>query len=167
MENITDDDHEERRQNLRKTKADIGHDGPELGKGAGGEEVANDLFEIVKDDAAVLDGLDDRGEGVEEHHVGGLDGNVGAAAHGDADVGRLERGRVVDAVARHGHDAVLLELLDNAQLLLGRRARKDDLLVLRQDLPLVCAHAHQVRTAEDDGLSRNRGFFIVCNILAR
>ena len=36
--------------------------------------------------------------------TGGALGDLGPAdAHGDADVGVLERGRVVDAVARHGH----------------------------------------------------------------
>ena len=40
-----------------------------------------------------------------EHERGGLASDVGAAlAHGDADVGGLERGRVVDAVAGHGDD---------------------------------------------------------------
>ena len=34
-----------------------------------------------------------------EDKVGGLDGHVGAGADGEPDVGRRERGRVVDAVA--------------------------------------------------------------------
>lgn len=152
---------------MRQTETDIGHDGPELGKGTSGEEVADDLLEVVKDDAAVLDSLDDGGEGVEQDHVGSLDGNVGAAAHGDADVGGLERRGVVDAVARHGDDAAVLELLDDAQLLLGRGAGKDDLFVLREDLPLVCAHAHQIRTAEHDGLTGSGILFFFCGLLAR
>ena len=41
---------------------------------------------------------------VGEHHVGGLFGHVGAGdAHGHADVGPLERWRIVDAVAGHRH----------------------------------------------------------------
>src|SRR5687768_17845868 len=36
------------------------HDGPELGEGACREEVANDLLEVVEDNTAVLDSLDDR-----------------------------------------------------------------------------------------------------------
>ena len=49
---------------------------------------------------------DDAGEVVvEEDQVGGLPGHVGARpAHGDADVGLVQRGRVVDAVAGHRHD---------------------------------------------------------------
>ena len=35
----------------------------------------------------------------------GLDGDLGAGADGDADVGLRERGRVVDAVADHRDDA--------------------------------------------------------------
>ncbi len=59
--------------------------------------------------------------------AGGLAGHVGApAAHGDADVGRFQRRRVVHAVAGHGHDlAVGLERVDQAQLLLGHHPGED------------------------------------------
>ena len=40
-------------------------------------------------------------------YAGALDGDVGAGAHGDADIGRGQRRRVVDAVAGHGDDAAL------------------------------------------------------------
>ena len=55
--------------------------------------------------AALLDGAHDRREVVvEQHEVGGLARDVGAgAAHGDADVGFVQRRAVVDAVARHRH----------------------------------------------------------------
>ena len=51
-------------------------------------------------------------------------GHVGAGdAHRDADVGLLERGRVVHAVAGHGDDvAARLQRLDQPQFLLGRDA---------------------------------------------
>ena len=53
----------------------------------------------------LLHRLHDRGEVVVgEHHVGRLLGDIGAGdAHRDADVGRLERRRVVHAVAGHRH----------------------------------------------------------------
>jgi hypothetical protein len=38
----------------------------------------------------------------DQHHVAGLDRHVGAGPDGDADVGRQQRRRVVDAVAHHG-----------------------------------------------------------------
>ena len=44
---------------------------------------------------------------LEQRHAGAFHGDVGAGAHGDADIGRGERRRVVDAVARHRHDAAL------------------------------------------------------------
>ena len=63
------------------------------------------LAEVVGDAAPEAHGGDDGGEVVVgEHERRRLAGDVRAApAHGDADVGGLERGRVVHAVAGHGH----------------------------------------------------------------
>ena len=45
-----------------------------------------------------------------------------AAAHGDADMSRLHRRRIVNAVAGHGDDfAIGLQPLDDAQFLIGLR----------------------------------------------
>ena len=53
--------------------------------------------------------------------VAGLDGDVGAGAHGDAEVGLGQGGGVVDAVADHGHDAALgLQPLDDVDLVGGQ-----------------------------------------------
>ena len=67
-----------------------------------------------------------------QRNVGGLDRGVGAGgAHGDADVGRGQRRRVVDAVADHGHRAELpTQLLDERDLV-GRHQRRTH----RIDLP--------------------------------
>ena len=64
------------------------------------EEVAD----VVEDGLALVDGVEDAEQlVVGEDDVRGLLGDVRARdAHGDADVRGLERGRVVDAVARHG-----------------------------------------------------------------
>ena len=73
-------------------------------------------------------GRDDRAEiVVEQHDRRRLARDVGpATAHRDADVRRLQRGGIVDAVAGHGDDlAVGLQRLDDAQLLLGHDARED------------------------------------------
>ena len=52
---------------------------------------------------------------LDQRDAGALDGDVGAGAHGDADVRPRERRRVVDAVAGHGDDAAAcLELGDHA-----------------------------------------------------
>ena len=61
------------------------------------------------------------------HHVGGFFGHVRAGhAHRHADVGSLQRGRVVDAVARHRHRrACTLQRLHNPQLVFGVDARID------------------------------------------
>ena len=71
--------------------------------------------------------LHDRAEiVVEQHDRRRLARHVGAAAaHGNADMRRLERRRVVDAVAGHGDDfAVGLQRIDDAQLLFGHDPRE-------------------------------------------
>ena len=70
---------------------------------------ADVLGEVVVEAAAELDRLDDGGEVVVgEDHRRGLLGDLGAGdPHRDADVGLLQRGRVVDAVAGHRDDVAL------------------------------------------------------------
>ena len=84
---------------------------------------ADVAHQVVVQGAALLDGLDDGREVVvgQDHHRGLL-GDLGAGdAHGHADVGHLERRRVVHAVAGHGHDVALAaEDLHQADLVLGR-----------------------------------------------
>ena len=54
-----------------------------------------------------------------QRDAGALHGDVGAGAHGDADIGLRQRRGVVDAVAGHGHDAPFrLQPLDHLALLL-------------------------------------------------
>ena len=91
----------------------------------GRQRPGDHLADVVVDRAALVHGGDDRGEVVvEQHHLGGLLGRLGALApHGDADVGLLERRRVVDAVAGHRDDgAVGLQRAHDAQLVLGAGA---------------------------------------------
>ena len=58
---------------------------------------------------------------VDEGEVAGFDGDVGAGAHGDAEVGLGEGGGVVDAVADHGDDlAVGLQAADDVDLVGGQ-----------------------------------------------
>jgi len=66
----------------------------------GWDEIANELFHVVVDGASLLDGRDDRWEVVvgEDHLRGGL-GDSRARAHRDADLGFLQRRRVVHSVA--------------------------------------------------------------------
>ena len=92
------------------------------------EQVAQELPDVGEDRAALLDRGDDRGEVVVgQHHVGGLLGDVGAGdPHGHADVGGLQRRRVVDAVAGHRHHrAAALQRLHDPQLVLGVDPRVD------------------------------------------
>ena len=45
-----------------------------------------------------------------------MHGHVGAAAHGDADIGRSQGGGVVDAIANHGHHGILAQPVDQRRL---------------------------------------------------
>ena len=70
------------------------------------QQIHQVLLDVAEDDAAFLDRRDDGREVVvEQRHAGGFLADVGAGdAHRDADVGLLQRRRVVDAVAGHRHD---------------------------------------------------------------
>ena len=61
-----------------------------------------------------------------------------ADAHGDADISLLDRGRVVDSVAGDGDDVPQpLVVLDDDELLLGRRAGEHDLGVGEDVVPAL------------------------------
>ena len=91
------------------------------------EHEADVLVQVVVELASLLDGVDDRREVVVgEDHPAGVLRHLGAAAHRDADVRRLDRRRVVDAVAGHRDDvALLLQRLGEQDLVL-RRDPADD-----------------------------------------
>ena len=94
----------------------------DLAQVAGQQEV-DELADVVVDAPAFLDGGHDRGEVVVgDDHVRDFLGHVRPGdAHGDTDVGLLDRGRVVDAVAGHGHDLALAPPgPDGPELVLGR-----------------------------------------------
>ena len=106
---------EKRREEQRRDLTDIA-----------AHDEAHEFADVVEDPPTLANGGDDRREVVvEQYHRCGLARDVGAdLAHGDADVGSFERGRVVHAVA--GHRDVLagrLQRVDDADLLLRARAR--------------------------------------------
>ncbi len=102
-----DEQHDEREQ-LRHLVADVRHD-------------------LLVDAATDLDRVDERAEVVVgEDHPARLLGDLAAGSHGDADVGLLQRGRVVDRVTGHRHDqALLLHDAGEAELVLGRDPAED------------------------------------------
>mmetsp|Transcript_35412 Transcript_35412/g.67769 ORF Transcript_35412/g.67769 Transcript_35412/m.67769 type:complete len:286 (-) Transcript_35412:2175-3032(-) len=87
----------------------------------GAHHVPDELLGVGKNGAALRNRLDDGCKVVvREHHVRGALGHRRARPHGNADVCKLERGRVVHAVARHGHHLVLgLEQLHQLALVGG------------------------------------------------
>ncbi len=100
---------------------------PDLARIAG-HRVLDELANVVEDSAPLAHGVDDRREVVvQQHHLGGLARHVRPLApHRDADVGPLERRRIVDAVAGHRDElAPRLQRLDDANLLFRVHARVD------------------------------------------
>ena len=99
---------------------------------------ADVAHQVVVQGPAKLDSLDDRREVVVgQDHDRGLLRDLGAGdPHRDADVGLLEGGCIVHAVARHGDDVALaLENVDQVHLVLGRHARDDaDVIDLASDI---------------------------------
>ncbi|EXI65151.1 MAG: hypothetical protein AW08_03423 [Candidatus Accumulibacter adjunctus] len=140
-------------------RAEHGEDGPDVG----GQLEADELDDVVVDRPAFLDRPHDAGEiVVGQHHGGGFAGDIGSGdAHGDADVGGLQRRCIVDAVAGHGDDlATRLQRFDDAQLVLGRDAGEDgrrcDHLAQRRtgdalDLAAFTRLAAQAEVARDGG----------------
>ena len=93
-----------------------------------GDDVGHRLAQIVVDAPPETDGAHDRPEiVVQQHKRRCFARHIGAAsAHGDADIGRLERRRVIHAVPGHrNHGAMRLECLDDAQLLRRHDAGED------------------------------------------
>ena len=103
------------------------HDGRRLAD-IRGQRPADDLLEVVVDRPPLADRRDDRGEiVVGEHQLRGFLGHLRTLpAHGDAGVGALQRGGVVDPVAGHRHHvAVGLQGCDQPELMLRTGAGED------------------------------------------
>lgn len=131
-----EDLHDGERERDRPAGQGEDQEGKDLGDGVG-EDVEDELADVVVDTAAGLDGRDDGGEVVVgEHHRGGFPGDVGAgAAHGDPDVGPSQRGCVVDTVAGHGDDLALgAQRVGDAELGFRCAAGEDHFAFGRQEL---------------------------------
>ena len=92
------------------------------------KEEVNGATDIRVDPAPFGDGCRQRAVvSARDDEVGGFAGHVGSTtADGDADVGGLERRRVIDAVAGHRDDvARRLESADDGEFVLGRDTRED------------------------------------------
>ena len=112
--------------------ADRGHEEQQHLAEVGGQQEENGLQDVVVD-AASFGHRRHYGHEVvvREYHVGGVLGHLGARdAHGDSDVGLLERRGVVHTVAGHRHDvSPLLPCRHDFHLLLGSDARIDGVFV--------------------------------------
>ena len=105
---------------------DHGVQEPEGGQRQGGDVVGEGPEQVALDGAqgaaGQADGVGGRAQvAPDQGDVAGLDGHVGAGAHGQAQVGLGQRGGVVDTVADHGDDPALgLQPADDVELVLGQ-----------------------------------------------
>ena len=107
-------------QDAEEGVEDAGGDGDSEGVVDEGEEKI--LADVAHGGLAQLAGAEDSGEvSFDEGDAAAFHGDVGAGAHGDADVGLREGGGVVDAVAGHGDDSsLLLEFADDFEFTFGK-----------------------------------------------
>lgn len=157
-----DDDHEEGAERQRDPEEDVHQHRPDLGPAACGEQVGDDLLQILEDEAAEADRVNDGVELVEQDEVGCLNGDVAAGDDGDADIRSAQCGSVVDAVAGHRDDVVArLELLDDAVFLFGRGSGEDDLFVLADGVPLLVAEGGNAWAVDEETASRAERLLLV------
>jgi hypothetical protein len=100
-----------------------------------GQVVGQEPADVDEGRPSLLDAGDDAGEGVvEEHQVRRLTGDVGPrASHGDADVGLVQGGGIIDSVAGHRDDVTSrTQGPRNAELVLGRNPGDDQTVVVEE-----------------------------------
>ncbi|CAF3572987.1 unnamed protein product [Fusarium graminearum] len=68
----------------------------------GGEDVENELLDVVKDTATFLNGSDNGSKVViTENNIGGVLGDIGTGlTHGNTNIGTAERGRIVNTITK-------------------------------------------------------------------
>ena len=116
-----------------------------------GDGELDEAAQVVVDHPAFLDGRDDGGEViVAQHHVRGLLRDIGAGdTHRHADIGLLQRGRVVDAITRHrDHLALSLQRTHDAELVFRRDAGEHGHAAHRLP-PLRVGQPVEFRSGED------------------
>ena len=134
----TDANHLKSGQRNRHAKVNVQYHGHCFRKRADRQQIQNHFSQIVEHQAAILDGDKHRVKTVvHEDYLSGLHRHFTVTAHGNANIGGFERGRVIHAVPSDGHDVLpLFELLDHSMLLGGSGARKHDFLVFDNDRPV-------------------------------
>ena len=97
----------ERQGDVEQDVADIG----DQFRYVGGEDVGDEVSDVLEDGAPFFYGMDNRGEVViQEHDVRRLAGNACAGQpHGDADMGLFQGRRVIDAISGNGYPMSLLD----------------------------------------------------------
>jgi len=123
--NAEDKDSREGEGNLEEHEEQEGGDLGDVRR----QGVRDRLLQVIEDEATFLNTADDGGEVVvEEEHIGGVLGDIGATSHSNTDVGLLDGRGVVDTVTSDSDDVTeFLAGGDDEELLGGGGSGKDDL----------------------------------------
>ena len=110
----------DRDQSFGKAKSSGQEDGDDL-TNVGGDQVTDELFHVVVDGTAFLNGGDNGGKVIisQDHFRGGF-GNSGSGAHSNTDFGLLQSGSIIDTITSHGGNFLHgLQVLDDLGLVEG------------------------------------------------
>ena len=159
------DDHEECAQGEGNTEEDVEDDGPDLGPTSGGEEVGDDLLEVLEDEATEAHGIDDGVEAIEENKVSSFNGDIAATDNGNSNISGSKRRSIVDAIARYSDNIITCtKLSDDAKLLLRSSSRKDDFLVGTDNVPVLFVQPAEIGTLEEQASVKNRRTFLLLRL---
>jgi hypothetical protein len=118
-----------------------------------GEQVKNELLNVVEHAAALFDGVENGGKVVvSQNNVGSVLGDIRASTHSDTNVGAFERWRIVDTVTGHGRECLsAVQSVNHADLCVRRTTSNDKRkqgesvdFVVRQLVKLGGGHNHRI-----------------------
>jgi hypothetical protein len=118
-----------------------------------GEQVENELLNVVEHAAALFDGVENGGKViVSQNDVRSVLGDIRASTHSNANVGAFERWRIVDTVTSHGRERLpAVQSVNHADLCVGRTTSNDKRkqgesvdFVVRQLVELGGGHNHRI-----------------------
>ena len=139
----------------RDAEQDVAQVGDQL-RYVGGEDVGDEVADVLEDGAPLLYGMHDGGEVViQKHDVCSLAGHAGPGEpHRDADMGLFQGRRIVHAVTGDRYPVPSLDQQAyHMHLVLRRHPGKDKILLIQFRPQYLVRHAGALPPLDDDGLA--------------